>query len=121
MSISYHKDQQYKVGAQFKMLLVVTFQNLFLNSMFNLLIVKSYFLSIVGVVLWFGIVFILAEITRRLFLFAEEIKHLNTRYNGAKSRLFLYVFSSPYAANLTALIMLLSLLFVSILNLFKHI
>lgn len=69
---------------------------------------------LVGLVLWFGLTFFMAEICRRVCLFLEEVTHLTTRYEGSLSRLMLRVFSARHSANFAAVVLLLSLLFVSV-------
>lgn len=73
------------------------------------------FFFAVGLLLWFGMCFVLAEIVRRVCLFAEEINHLKTRYDSSMSRVVLHVFNSRNSANFITVIILLSLLFVSFL------
>lgn len=67
----------------------------------------------VGLLLWFGMTFVIAEIIRRVCLFTEEIAHLDTRYDGSISRVVLHVFNTRNSANIFTVITLLSLLFVS--------
>lgn len=70
---------------------------------------------LVGVLLWFGLCFVMAEMIRRLCLFSEEIHHLRTRYDESWSRLLLHVFNFRNSANFVTLLILLALLFVSTL------
>lgn len=71
----------------------------------------------VGLLLWLGMCFVLAEIIRRVCLFVEEIDHLKTRYDGSISRIVLHVFNFRNSANFVTVIILLALLFVSLFNL----
>jgi len=66
-----------------------------------------------GMLFWFAMTFYVAEILRRICLFVEEINHIKTRYEGSISRIILHVFGSRPSANFAALLIILSLGFVS--------
>ncbi|EFX66211.1 hypothetical protein DAPPUDRAFT_229490 [Daphnia pulex] len=67
----------------------------------------------VGLLLWFGMTFVMAEIIRRICLFSEEVQHLNSRYDRSMSRVVLHVFNLRNSANFFTVVILLSLLFIS--------
>lgn len=82
-------------------------------KLFNVRLKYDSFFDAAGMLLWFAMTFYIAEILRRFCLFTEEINHINTRYEGSISRLILHVFGSRPSANFGALLIILSLGFVS--------
>lgn len=91
----------------------ITVQGIKIELTFHSCRIKKKIFLTVGLLLWFGMTFVMAEIIRRVCLFSEEIVHLNTRYDGSISSVVLHVFNSRNSANFFTVIILLSLLFVS--------